>query len=575
VTVQRQRFAAQTCVSTVSGLTHGNGFAQDSNQENTKLDNCGGYCLFQPDFNAASRAAVLGAPASLGRRLAAPDWRRILTRHDLRQRFGERLGLGHGVDLSVDLGDAIGSRQWWLGLAACTSLCGSALALGTLVPPIHVSTRPGLSPAQREALHPVGIAPLALGATTGITALPATRLVEPLAEAPERPRIELSASMNGRDGFDRVLRRAGVGQDDLAEVLALVRPVANIGALPRGTDVDIVLGRRDSKSVPRPLETLGFRAAFDLRLVLNRTASGLQLKCIPIAIDKTPLRLRGLVGRNLQGSLRSAGLPENLASEFTKTMGYAVDFQRGVGKNDRFDVVVERQAAETGEVRYGRLMFAGLERKGHDAIELGRFDFGGQSQFFKSDGESARKGLMRTPVDGARLTSGFGMRFHPLLAFSRMHQGVDFGASYGSPIYAAASGQVTYAAPHGGHGNYVMIKHNTSLSTAYGHMSRFAVRSGQSVAQGQLIGYVGSTGLSTGPHLHYEVWLNGKPTNPIALKFSGGTQLSGNNLYSFLAEMSHWRSLAATGTMPAGAVGLLANAREAVASVTRRHRHGR
>ncbi len=507
---------------------------------------------------------LTGARSATGGAFAAPDWRRILTRRDL--------GIGLGTDLSVDLGDGIGTRQWWLGLAACTSLCAAAFALATMVPPIHSSVRPGLTPAQREALHPVAIAPLALGATTGATALPSPRLVEALAEAPERPRLELSASITGRDGFDRVLRRAGVGQEDLAAVLALLRPVANIGSLPRGTDIDLVLGRRDSKSVPRPLENLGFRAAFDLRVVLNRTDSGLQLKRIPIAIDDTPLRLQGAVGGNLQRSLRSAGLPGGLVAEFTRTMGYAVDFQHGVGKGDHFDVVVERQAAETGEVRYGRLMYAGLQRNGKEDIQLGRYDLGGQSQFFKSDGESARKGLMRTPVDGARLTSGFGMRFHPLLAYSRMHQGVDFGAAYGSPIYAAAGGKVTYAAPHGGHGNYVMIKHNADLSTAYAHMSRFAVRSGQSVAQGQLIGYVGSTGLSTGPHLHYEVWLRGKATNPVSLKFSGGTQLSGGELYRFLANMSHWRSLAATGTMAAGSGSIIADAKEAVTSIAKRRR---
>jgi murein DD-endopeptidase MepM/ murein hydrolase activator NlpD len=458
------------------------------------------------------------------------------------------LGLGLGTDLSTDLGDDIGTRGWWLGLAACTSLCAAAIALGTMVVPLPQSIRPGLTPTQRESLRPQIISPLALGGVTGTAPLPSPRLVEALSEAPERPRLELTARVNGRDSFETMLRRAGVGQSDIAEVTGLVRPLANLGALPKGSDVDIVLGRRETRSVPRPLELLGFRAAFDLRLAVNRVDGALQVKRIPIAIDSTPLRVQGTVGGNLERALRGAGIPANLASEYIRVMGYAVDFQHGVGKRDRFDIVVERDSAETGEVRYGGLLFAGLERAGKDPVELGRFDMGGgHPEFFRSNGESARKGLMRTPVDGAHLTSGFGMRFHPLLAYSRMHQGVDFGAPMGSPIYAAASGTVAFAGPHGGHGNYVLLKHNKELNTGYAHMSRFAVRPGQSVTQGQVIGYVGSTGLSTGPHLHYEVWLRGQAMNPVALKFVGGTQLSGNALSRFLSSMNRLRSLVSTG----------------------------
>jgi murein DD-endopeptidase MepM/ murein hydrolase activator NlpD len=523
-----------------------------------------GICLFQPNLTAADGVAVLAAPG--GARFAAPDWRRILMGWQSAPGFGGHGGpyglikRAVGTDLTVDLGDSIGTRPWWLGLAACTSLCAATIALGTMVPAIPSLQRTTLTPAQHEAMLPQAIAPLALGGTTGSLARSSPRLVEPLAEAPERPRLELSATITGRDGFDRVLRRAGVAAADTATVTRLLRGTANVGALPRGTDIDIVLGRRDNKAMPRPLEAIGFRAAFDLKVAISRADGGLRLKRIPIAVDHTPLRLQGLAGSNVQKSLRSAGLPGSLVTEFTRTMGYAIDFQRGIGRKDRFDIIVERDAAETGDVRYGRLLYAGLNRVGKEDIELGRYDFGGQSQFFRPSGESAKKGLMRTPVDGARLTSGFGMRFHPLLAYSRIHQGVDFGAAMGSPIYAAAGGKVTFAARHGGHGNYVMIRHNNDLTTGYAHMSRFAVRPGQAVGQGQIIGYVGSTGISTGPHLHYEVWLRGKPTNPVALKFSGGTKLGDRDLYRFLAEMSHWRSLAATGKAAAASGTMVAAA---------------
>ncbi len=495
--------------------------------------------LFQPEMHAGNGTAVLAVADS--RRFAAPDWRDFFAR-----RAEEFQGLGIG-DVAMDLGDAIGSRAWWLGLVSCTALCGTALWLAAQVMPIPQLVRAPLTPAQREMLRPQAIAPLARGGATGAMPLPNARLVEPLAEAPERPRLELTARLNGRDSFEGALRRAGVGQGDIATVVGLVRPLAPIAALPGGTDLDLVLGRRETRSVPRPLESLGFRAAFDLRLVVVRDGNGFAVRKIPIAVDSTPLRVQGLVGSNIETSLRGAGVPTRLAAAYIKTMGYAIDFQHGIGRRDRFDIVVEQDKAETGEVRQGELLFAGMSRAGKDPVEIGRWDFGGKPEYFRSGGESVKKGLMRTPVDGARLTSGFGMRFHPLLAYSRMHQGVDFGASWGSPIMAAASGTVAFAGPHGGHGNYVLLRHNKELNTGYAHMSRFAVRPGQAVSQGQIIGYVGSTGLSTGPHLHYEVWLRGQPVNPVQLKFVGGSQLAGNDLGQFMAQMNRWRSLAASG----------------------------
>lgn len=494
---------------------------------------------------ARRRAAAAKAAAKAVAKAA--EWRRrVAGRNPL-----ELLGLGLGTEISTDLGDNIGSRNWWLGLAACGALCASAVALGTMVAPLSQLLRPPLTPAQQEAVKPQSIAPLAYGAATGSTTMPSPRLVERLAEAPERPRLELTARVDGRSSFETLLRRAGVGRDDIAAVVALVRPAARLNALPRGSTIDLVLGRRDSKSMPRPLESLGFRAAFDLRLLVGRSDAGLRLKRIPIAVDSTPLRVEGTVGGNLNRALRGAGITAGLASDFVKTMGYVVDFQRGVGKRDRFAIVVERDRAETGEIRFGRLLFAGLERPGKEPVELARFDQGGSSQFYRANGESARKGLMGTPVEGARLTSGFGMRFHPLLSYSRMHQGVDFGAPMGAPILAAANGKVAFAGRHGGHGNYVQLKHSKELATGYAHMSRFAVRPGQSVAQGQVIGYVGSTGMSTGPHLHYEVWLRGRATNPVSLKFIGGSKLSGSSMTRFRAMMNRLRNLESAGRAPA------------------------
>lgn len=466
-----------------------------------------------------------------------------------RQRLGRwreaAASLALGTELSTDLGSGIGRRSWWLGLLSCVALCGTAITIALDVPSLPVTARAPLTPVQREALSGQFIAPLAMGARSGGVTRPDPAVVVPLTEIPERPRLELSARVVRGRTLGTTLRRAGVGAADVARITELLGPVVDFGTVAPGTEIDIVLGRRETRSVPRPLELLGLRSAFDMRLAVNRVDGALALKKIPIKVDSTPVRINGLVGGSLLRALQNSGIPAKQAREFVSVMGYVVDMQRGVGAKDRFDIVVARDKAETGEVQYGGMLYGALDRLGKDRIELARFGSGGE--FYRDNGESARKGLMRTPVDGARMTSKFGMRFHPLLNYSRMHQGVDFGAPHGAPIYAAASGTVEFAAPHGGHGNYVRLRHNGSLQTAYAHMSRFAVRRGQQVKQGDVIGYVGSTGISTGPHLHYEVWLRGKAVNPITLKFTGGSQLGGRDLSRFQSELSRLRTMAVTG----------------------------
>ncbi|GGI75077.1 hypothetical protein GCM10007973_09890 [Polymorphobacter multimanifer] len=506
--------------------------------------------MFQPQLQGAG-AQTAGAIRPLSAGMLQPATVRWPGVPVARARLGRwreaAAGLALGTDLSTDLGAGIGTRHWWLGLTSCLLLCGTAITLALDVPLIPAAGRAPLTPSQREALSGQFIAPLAFGGRTGATTRPDPALVVPLAEIPERPRIELTArTVRGRS-LGATLKRAGVGASDIDAVEGLLRGVVNASAIPSATDIDLVLGRRETRSMPRPLELMGLRAAFDLRVAVSRVDGALVLKRIPIKIDSTPLRVNGLVAGGLDRALRSAGVPASAAAECRRVMGYVVDMQRGVGKKDRFDIIVERDRAETGEVRYGGMVYAALDRAGKEKLEVARHKFGGRQEWFRQTGESARKGLMRTPVDGARLTSAFGMRFHPLLAYSRMHQGVDFGARHGAPIFAAAAGKVAFVGPHGGHGNYIRLQHSGGLATAYAHMSRFAVKSGQQVSQGQVIGHVGSTGVSTGPHLHYEVWLKGKPVNPMTLKFIGGTQLSGRDLNNFQGELSRLRSLAVTG----------------------------
>ena len=495
--------------------------------------------------SGATPGLVAGRP---GRVILLPRARpeRIGPRFDFAPRIDlaphwERLA---DLELAVDLGQRIGSRDWWLGLGLLATLCLSAVGAGFHVTPLPVPVRAALTPAQADDARPDTIAPLAAGATTGRLA-PPTRMVEALSEVPERPRIETTARLGRGDTLNGALRRAGVGADDAATAARLIGGAVR-GVAP-GTGVDLVLGRRETRTVPRPLDGLGFRAAFDLRIEVARVDGALTLKRVPIAVDDTPLRVTGFVGSNVVRAVRAAGVPAGQAAEYRQNLAYVLDLQRQIGRRDRFDLILEHRHAATGENETGGLLYAALRPENGEPVELLRWNYGGHPMFFRANGESARKGLMRTPVDGAHETSGFGMRLHPILGYSRLHQGTDFGAAWGSPIMAAAAGKVTFAGWHGGHGNYMQVLHRPGLMTAYGHMSRFAVRPGTMVAQGQVIGYVGSTGLSTGPHLHYEVWVNNQPVDPTNIKFTGGTTLNGGEFDRFRNALARIRGVQVAG----------------------------
>ncbi|OYZ14750.1 MAG: hypothetical protein B7Y35_13740 [Sphingomonadales bacterium 28-64-96] len=503
--------------------------------------------MYQPGFQPAAGGSIalpgsLSAPgerlARAGRALArAADAERLRLADDW-QRLRRAAAQG---DIDLDLGSAIGSRRWWMKLAACTALVGGAMLAGNIVPPLYEAAPAPLTPAQRDEARAYNIAPLVFGGVSGVSPRVDPSQLRPLAEAPERPRVERSVTI-GRRGLAGALRNAGVGAAEVAEVTRLLAGL-NPGGSARA---ELVLGRRETKSVPRPLESLALRAAFDLRVEISRSDGGLILKRIPIRVDSTPLRVSAPVSGSLNRALRSAGIPAGQAAEFIKQMRHVVDFQRGLGKADRFDIIIEQDRAETGEIRHGKLLFGALARKGRDPVEIGLW----KGEYYQASGEGVKKGLMKTPVDGARMTSSFGMRLHPVLGFSRMHKGVDFNAGHGQTIMAAGGGTVSFAGWHGGHGKYVMIRHNKDLATAYAHMSRIDVRPGQRIGQGQRIGAVGSTGLSTGPHLHYEVWLRGKAVNPVSLRFIGGAELGGRDLNDFQRQMNRWRALDSTGAAP-------------------------
>ena len=453
------------------------------------------------------------------------------------------------IDWVPDLGARIGSRDWWRGLATCTALCAATVMLAPGFKPLVGSVPARLAGAEWEETRAQGIAPLAQGATTG-RRMAANDFVAPLANVPERPTLELSATLGQGDAFDRALMRAGVGRNDAEAAAALVAQSVDPKTIPAGTRIALTLGRRPDRTVARPLEQLDVRARFDLALSLARSAGGLTVNRKPIAVDSTPLRIQGLVGSSLYRSARAAGVPGKAVESFIKAISTRLSIGRDVTSADSFDVIVERERAATGETRIGDLLFAGIDQ-GRRKVQLVRFapdamnvdvdaSLNGESSrggWFDANGQTERRAVSGMPVTG-RITSNYGMRFHPLLGFTRMHKGLDIGAPYGSPIHAMTDGVVAFAGRTGGYGNFVKLVHGGGMASGYGHMSRIAVSSGTRVRQGQVIGYVGSTGMSTGPHLHWEVWKNGAAINPRSVSFASVAQLSGEKLRAFKARVA-------------------------------------
>jgi murein DD-endopeptidase MepM/ murein hydrolase activator NlpD len=254
----------------------------------------------------------------------------------------------------------------------------------------------------------------------------------------------------------------------------------------------------------------------------------------PALDDPDAQRFTGQVGADLTASLVAAGVPERQGREYVWVLSKAIDLSGGLSVDDRFDLVIEK--GEDGSLK--RLLYAGLDRIARADVELLKWTDGREIIWVNADGvggETSQK--IRLPVSG-RVTSSFGTRFHPILGYARMHRGVDLAAGYGTPIVAAADGKVVAAGWHGGYGQLVEIAHAGGIRTMYGHMSRIASAPGQLVRQGQLIGYVGSTGLSTGPHLHFEVMKDGRAVNPLSVKLAAApAQLQGEKLHAFRDEL--------------------------------------
>jgi murein DD-endopeptidase MepM/ murein hydrolase activator NlpD len=268
----------------------------------------------------------------------------------------------------------------------------------------------------------------------------------------------------------------------------------------------------------------------------NSKGSSYEAKKIIKKLTKRVVKYAATITDSLYVSGTGAGVSPKIMINMINLYSFDVDFQRDIRKGDQFEILFESFYDEDGnKVKDGEILFASLDLKRIRTIGMYRDTSNKRGEYYDAKGRSVRKSLLRTPINGARISSGYGRRRHPVLGYTKMHKGIDFAAPRGTPIFAAGAGKITHYGRRGSYGKYVRIRHNSEYSTAYAHASRFArgLRIGSRVKQGQIIAYVGTTGRSTGPHLHYEILSKGKQVNPSRVKTTSGKSLKGEALKKF------------------------------------------
>jgi len=447
-----------------------------------------------------------------------------------------------GRALAIDLRVDMGSRQWFGGVARLIVFALPALLCWPTLAPFAAGSLAG--DGEAAELRAQAIQPLSAGGATG-RHFAASDLVRRLDSVPERATIALTAVLGENDDLAHMLQRIGLDAGDADAVKAMAAPLGN--PLP-GTRFAITLGARPAAGEPRPLTTLTFRPRFDLDVTIARNGGGLSLVKRPVPVDATPLHLVGVVGPSLYRAARDAGASPDTVQAYLQAIDQYMPFE-AIEPGDQFELVVGHKraldGANTSAGQDGDLLFAGVVRDGKPLLQVMRW--GNDGNFYTPEalaGASEQgSGLLAAPVAG-NITSYFGMRRHPILGYVRLHAGIDIAATYGSPIYAVTDGVVSYAGWHGGHGNYVRLQHGGGIDTGYGHMSRIAVGVGTHVARGQVIGYVGMTGLATGPHLHYELFRGGQPVDPLSIRFvPHHVQVDPHELAAFRARMQQLLAL--------------------------------
>ena len=346
------------------------------------------------------------------------------------------------------------------------------------------------------------------------------------------PYKEESYQIKKNDSIERILKTFNIKADDIKNVSIELKK-NKLTSIYSGRKLSLIHKKEEDGSLS--LINLNYPLSNTRSIEVRKKQDKFIVKENILRLYKNEVVVKNIIKNNLYTSATEVGIEPNIIIEFARIFGFEVDFQRDIRKGDWFEILYEKFEDDNNKVRdTGKIIYASMYVNGEE-INLYNFKFKNDEDYFDIKGKSITKSLMKTPINGARLSSSFGMRKHPILGYNKMHRGTDFAAPSGTPIMASGSGTVTRARWCGGGGNCVKIKHNTTYQTVYAHMSKFSNLAvpGSRIKQGQVIGFVGSTGMSTGPHLHYEVIENGIKINSQLLKLPPGKSLKGRSREEF------------------------------------------
>ena len=341
--------------------------------------------------------------------------------------------------------------------------------------------------------------------------------------------------MQEGETFSQILRKTELNDSEIQEIIKLTKEKIDLNKLNIGTKIETLSSIESGNLF---IQNIIIYPNKESEIFLFRNNSSFEIKSNQLKLYPELIYQEVEIQNSIFESLTNVDTPEGIIMEFVQLFSFDIDFQREIRHGNKIKIYYKRFNDEKQNfVKTGSIYFAEIQLHNH-SYELYRFENENKKLvgYFDSKGKSATKALMKTPINGARLSSGYGMRKHPILGYNKKHQGVDFAAPMGTPIMAAGTGHIEFVGNNGGAGKYIRIKHMNGYKTAYAHLSEYAsgINKNVKVKQGQTIGYVGSTGLSTGPHLHYEVWFNGKRINPMTMKLPSGKKLEDNDLEIFL-----------------------------------------
>ena len=332
----------------------------------------------------------------------------------------------------------------------------------------------------------------------------------------------INHKISNGETFDKILNNYSISNKEILEIKKILNTDYNLNNLKTNFYINFTIDQSNNKKITSFLFPVS--RTKKIELTRNLDTDLFTKKIIITNLNKKIIFKEGKITQSLYKTAIDLKIQPNVIIDFARIYGFQVDFQRDIRKNDNFQIMYEIFEDDTGEIfETGNILFADLKLSGTNN-PLYYFDKKKSEGHYDENGKSVEKALMKTPINGARLSSSFGMRKHPIDGYNKMHRGTDFAAPMGTPIMASGSGIITRARWCGGGGNCIKIKHNSTYETIYAHMKGFArgIKEGLRVKQGQIIGYVGSTGKSTGPHLHYEVVKNGKKINSQKLKLPSG-----------------------------------------------------